>query len=110
MRMKLTPGSFIPQSPHFGAVPFFLMCCRRSFPPGVLMMRTLFERVLYLFGGFLSMLTSRLISFAFGALTDCSVAACDCHISYLSIRRRKCVELTYVNLVTILTSEEAVLR
>lgn len=46
---RLTPGSFEPQSPHFGAVPFFLTCRYRNSPPGVLMIRTLLERVLYLF-------------------------------------------------------------
>lgn len=45
---SLTPGSLTPQSPHFGAVPRFLMCSNRSFPPGVLITRTLFEVVLYL--------------------------------------------------------------
>lgn len=42
----LTPGSLTPQSPHFGAVPRFLMCRSRSLPPGVLITRTLFEVVL----------------------------------------------------------------
>ena len=46
--MPLTPGSFNPQSPHFGALPFFLMWRYRSLPPGVLMTRTLFDLVLYL--------------------------------------------------------------
>ena len=45
-KKALTPGSLIPQSPHFGAVPAFLMCRYRSFPPGVLMTRTLFDFVL----------------------------------------------------------------
>ena len=45
---QLTPGSLMPQSPHFGADAFFLMCRYRSFPPGVLITRTLFDRVLYL--------------------------------------------------------------
>jgi hypothetical protein len=44
----LTPGSLMPQSPHFGAVPRFLMCSSRSLPPGVLITRVLLERVLYL--------------------------------------------------------------
>jgi hypothetical protein len=48
-RVELTPGSLIPQSPHLGAVPFFLMCRYRRLPPGVLMMRTLLDLVLYLF-------------------------------------------------------------
>ena len=43
-----TPGSLVPQSPHFGALPCFLMCRYRSLPPGVLMMRVLFDLVLYL--------------------------------------------------------------
>jgi hypothetical protein len=43
---RLTPGSFTPQSPHFGAVPRFLMCRSLSLPPGVLIMRTLLEEVL----------------------------------------------------------------
>lgn len=47
----LTPGSLIPQSPHFGGLPFFLMCWYRNFPPGVLTTRTLLERVGYLFQG-----------------------------------------------------------
>ena len=38
----------MPQSPHFGAVPAFLMCKRRRDPPGVLIVLTLFEEVLYL--------------------------------------------------------------
>ena len=38
----------MPQSPHLGGLPFFLMCRYRSFPPGVLITRTLFDRVLYL--------------------------------------------------------------
>lgn len=46
--MQRTPGSLTPQSPHFGAEPRFLMCRYRSLPPGVLIMRTLLERVLYL--------------------------------------------------------------
>lgn len=46
----LTPGSLVPQSPHFGGLPFFLVCWYWSFPPGVLTIRTLFERVLYLTG------------------------------------------------------------
>ena len=41
-----TPGSLMPQSPHLGAVPRFLMWRYRSLPPGVLVMRTLLERVL----------------------------------------------------------------
>lgn len=45
---KLTPGSLVLQSPHFGAVPRFLMCRYRSFPPGVLMTRTKLLDVLYL--------------------------------------------------------------
>ena len=44
----LTPGSLMPQSPHFGGVPRFLRCWYRSLPPGVLTMRFLFERVGYL--------------------------------------------------------------
>lgn len=44
----LTPRSLVPQSPHFGGVPLFLTCWYWSFPPGVLTMRTLLERVLYL--------------------------------------------------------------
>ena len=44
----LTPGSLMPQSPHLGAVPFFLMWRYRSSPPGVLTIRTLLDRVLYL--------------------------------------------------------------
>ena len=43
-----TPGSLMPQSPHLGGLPRFLMCWYWSFPPGVLMTRTLLERVLYL--------------------------------------------------------------
>lgn len=46
----LTPGSLVPQSPHFGGLPFFLVCWYWSFPPGVLTIRTLLERVLYLVG------------------------------------------------------------
>jgi hypothetical protein len=48
LRRKIghTPGSLIPQSPHFGGDPRFLMCRYRRAPPGVLVMRTLFERVL----------------------------------------------------------------
>jgi len=42
-----TPESFIPQSPHFGALPFFLTLRYLCSPPGVRMMRTLFETVLY---------------------------------------------------------------
>lgn len=38
----------MPQSPHFGAVPLFFVCRYLSSPPGVLMIRTLFDRVLYL--------------------------------------------------------------
>lgn len=38
----------MPQSPHLGAVPFFLMCRYLSSPPGVLITRTLLETVLYL--------------------------------------------------------------
>ena len=45
----LTPGSLIPQSPHLGGLPRFLMCWYWSFPPGVLTTRTLLERVLYLY-------------------------------------------------------------
>ena len=45
---KRTPDNFEPQSPHLGTVPFFLMWRYRSWPPGVLTTRTLFERVLYL--------------------------------------------------------------
>ena len=45
---RRTPGSLMPQSPHFGAVPFFLMWRYRRWPPGVRITRTLFERVLYL--------------------------------------------------------------
>ena len=44
----LTPGSLVPQSPHFGGLPLFFVCWYWSFPPGVLTMRTLLERVLYL--------------------------------------------------------------
>jgi len=44
-----TPGSLIPQSPHLGGLPRFLMCWYWSFPPGVLTTRTLLERVLYLY-------------------------------------------------------------
>lgn len=44
----LTPGSLMPQSPHLGAVPCFLMWRYRSSPPGVLTTRTLLDRVLYL--------------------------------------------------------------
>ena len=47
-RGVLTPGSLVPQSPHFGGLPFFLVCWYWSFPPGVLTIRTLLERVLYL--------------------------------------------------------------
>lgn len=36
----------MPQSPHRGPLPGFLMCKYRSFPPGVLMTRVRFERVL----------------------------------------------------------------
>lgn len=46
-RERPTPASLDPQSPHLGAVPFFLMCKYRSSPPGVLMMRTLLLLVLY---------------------------------------------------------------
>ena len=42
-----TPGNLVPQSPHLGAVPRFLMCRYLSSPPGVLLMRTLLETVLY---------------------------------------------------------------
>lgn len=42
-----TPANLEPQSPHFGLVPFFFMCKYLCSPPGVLMMRTLFETVLY---------------------------------------------------------------
>jgi hypothetical protein len=45
---QLTPGSLMPQSPHFGAVPAFLMCKRRRDPPGVFTVRTLLDVVLYL--------------------------------------------------------------
>lgn len=45
----LTPGSLTPQSPHFGAVPFFLMWRTRSSPPGVLIRRVRLDDVLYLF-------------------------------------------------------------
>lgn len=38
----------MPQSPHFGAVPRFLMCRRRSLPPGVLITRVRFEDVFQL--------------------------------------------------------------
>lgn len=38
----------MPQSPHLGAVPFFLMWRYRSLPPGVLITRTLLDLVLYL--------------------------------------------------------------
>lgn len=38
----------MPQSPHLGAVPFFLMWRYRRLPPGVLITRTLLDRVLYL--------------------------------------------------------------
>jgi hypothetical protein len=41
-----TPGSLMPQSPHLGPLPGFLMCRYLSFPPGVLMTRVRFERVL----------------------------------------------------------------
>lgn len=41
-----TPANLEPQSPHFGAVPLFLMCRYRSSPPGVLTTRTLFDLVL----------------------------------------------------------------
>ena len=41
-----TPGSVMPQSPHRGPLPGFLMCKYRNFPPGVLMTRVRFERVL----------------------------------------------------------------
>ena len=44
---RRTPANLVPQSPHLGAVPFFLMCRYRSSPPGVLMMRTLLDLVLY---------------------------------------------------------------
>ena len=44
----LTPGSLVPQSPHFGGLPLFFVCWYWSFPPGVFTMRTLLERVLYL--------------------------------------------------------------
>jgi hypothetical protein len=37
----------MPQSPHFGAVPFFFRCRYRSSPPGVLTTRTLLDLVLY---------------------------------------------------------------
>ena len=46
---RRTPGSLMPQSPHFGGLPRFLRCWYWSFPPGVLMTRTLLERVLYLY-------------------------------------------------------------
>jgi hypothetical protein len=49
-KRERTPGSFVPQSPHFGAVPRFLMCRSRNLPPGVLITRVLLERVLYLYG------------------------------------------------------------
>lgn len=42
----LTPGNFIPQSPHFGAEAFFLMWRYLNSPPGVLMIRTLLDLVL----------------------------------------------------------------
>ena len=45
-RGALTPGNLVPQSPHLGAVPRFLMCRYLSSPPGVLLMRTLLETVL----------------------------------------------------------------
>ncbi len=57
-KAELTPGSLIPQSPHFGGLPFFLTCWYRSFPPGVLTTRTLLERVGYLFQGIASLVSS----------------------------------------------------
>lgn len=45
---RRTPGSLMPQSPHLGGLPRFFRCWYRSFPPGVLITRTLLERVLYL--------------------------------------------------------------
>ena len=41
-----TPGRVMPQSPHRGPLPGFLMCKYLNFPPGVLMTRVRFERVL----------------------------------------------------------------
>lgn len=41
-----TPGSLMPQSPHFGPLPGFLMCKYRSFPPGVLITRVRLDLVL----------------------------------------------------------------
>jgi hypothetical protein len=41
-----TPGSLMPQSPHLGPLPGFLICRYLSFPPGVLITRVRFERVL----------------------------------------------------------------
>lgn len=41
----------MPQSPHFGGLPRFFRCWYRNFPPGVLITRTLLERVLYLLRG-----------------------------------------------------------
>jgi len=43
---ELTPGRVIPQSPHRGPFPGFLMCKYLNLPPGVLMMRVRFEEVL----------------------------------------------------------------
>jgi len=45
--LRRTPASFMPQSPHFGAVPLFLICRYLCSPPGVLITRTLLETVLY---------------------------------------------------------------
>ena len=42
-----TPASLLPQSPHFGLVPFFLVLRSLCSPPGVLMVRTLLLTVLY---------------------------------------------------------------
>jgi hypothetical protein len=42
------PESFEPQSPQRGALPFLWMCRYLSSPPGVLMMRVLFERAVHL--------------------------------------------------------------
>lgn len=46
-RVPRTPANLLPQSPHFGLVPFFFMCKYLCSPPGVLMTRTLLETVLY---------------------------------------------------------------
>jgi hypothetical protein len=47
----LTPGSAMPQSPHLGAVAFFLRWWYTSRPPGVFTIRRLAEVVLYGLGG-----------------------------------------------------------